>query len=273
MLSGAGSTGPLEQLIDLNRSVLEARARIRMAKLHWRLIWCLSLLAVGILASTYVATAATWRKVDLSIVDVPAVFIFAGCIVGVTALANRLTEGGYVSLPELGLRLDVAEERRRLYAASLSLSLDVQRFAYRDSTPAYVDDVRVSSKRYRRVHNWFQAIIIIGSLGTTTLAGLESYYPALRWGTIGLSFSVGISAGFTGYFKFRERSFYLQQTADSIEQEFSSVQLRIGPYSGASDDEVLRIFAERVENLKDEQRKREQQLDQPSQRRDGASSV
>ena len=133
--------------------------------------------------------------------------------------------------------------------------------------------MRVSSKRYRRVHNWFQAIIIIGSLGTTTLAGLESYYPALRWGTIGLSFSVGISAGFTGYFKFRERSFYLQQTADSIEQEFSSVQLRIGPYSGASDDEVLRIFAERVENLKDEQRKREQQLDQPSQRRDGASSV
>ncbi|WP_232247273.1 DUF4231 domain-containing protein [Kitasatospora azatica] len=169
------------------------------------------------------------------------------------------------------MELDVAEERRGLYAARLSLPLEIHRFSYRDSTPGYIEDVRLSSKRYRRVHNWFQAIVIIGSLGTTSLAGLESYYPQLKWGTIVLSFSVGVSAGFTGYFKFRERSFYLQQTADSIEQELSSVQLRIGPYGQANDEEAMRVFAERVESLKDEQRKREQQLDQPSQGRDGAS--
>jgi hypothetical protein len=74
---------------------------------------------------------------------------------------------------------------------------------------------------------------------------------------------VTISAGFTGYFKYRERSFNLQQTADNIEQEYTAVSLTIGPYKGKLPQEALVLFAERVEALKVEQRKREQQLEQP----------
>ena len=34
-----------------------------------------------------------------------------------------------------------------------------------------------------------------------------------------MTFAVGIASGFMGYFKYKERSFYLQQTADAIESE------------------------------------------------------
>jgi hypothetical protein len=36
---------------------------------------------------------------------------------------------------------------------------------------------------------------------------------------------------FTGYYKFRERSYFHQQTADAIEREANAVPLGIGPYS------------------------------------------
>ncbi|WP_329364344.1 SLATT domain-containing protein [Streptomyces sp. NBC_01483] len=92
----------------------------------------------------------------------------------------------------------------------------------------------------------------------------------LQWITVGTSFSVGLAAGFTGYFKFRERSFYLQQTADSIEEEYDAVNLKVGRYKSSADDEAALLeFTERVETLKNDQRKRQQQLDQPTETPEG----
>lgn len=74
---------------------------------------------------------------------------------------------------------------------------------------------------------------------------------------------VGLAAGFTGYFKYHERSFNLQQTADAIEREYEAVELRVGRYAGKSDEEAYALFADVVERHRDEQNKRQQQLDQP----------
>jgi hypothetical protein len=83
-----------------------------------------------------------------------------------------------------------------------------------------------------------------------------------------LSALVGISAGVTRYFKFRERGYNQQSTADDIEKHYNASQFMLDEYAGRdpdhplSEDERLRKFARFVERLKEEQRKRELQLKQ-----------
>jgi hypothetical protein len=67
------------------------------------------------------------------------------------------------------------------------------------------------------VNNALQGFLIIGSLDATGASGFAVELPDLRWVILGLTFTVGISSGFMGYFKYKDRSFYLQQTADAIE--------------------------------------------------------
>jgi hypothetical protein len=75
---------------------------------------------------------------------------------------------------------------------------------------------------------------------------------------------VGVTTGVNGYYKFRERSFNLQQAADLIEREYHSVALRVGRYANCdTESEAYRIFAQQVESIRDEQNKRQQQLEQP----------
>ena len=93
----------------------------------------------------------------------------------------------------------------------------------------------------------------------------------LRWAAVFLTGAVGISAGFTGYFKFRERSLYLRQTADSIDREYKAAELKIRRYKGLTEEDGLVALAEEVESLRDEQRKREQQLEQPSEARQSST--
>jgi hypothetical protein len=170
----------------------------------------------------------------------------------------------YVDNLRLDLELEI--ERKRLSAASLTLPPETRRHVYRETVPGSVEQFRLESRRYRRIHNAFQSVIIIGSLATSTAAGLADTPPPYKWITVAMSFAVGISAGFTGYFKFRERSFYLQQTADAIEEEYESVALGVGRYRNSPDSEAALIdFTQRVETLKSDQRKRQQQLDQPTE--------
>ncbi|WP_188196780.1 DUF4231 domain-containing protein [Nonomuraea sp. SYSU D8015] len=135
---------------------------------------------------------------------------------------------------------------------------------YHEDAILVIDDYRTNANRYRRVHNAFQSIIIIGSIITTAVTSAAGQIPLFGVLAPFISIIVGISAGMTGYFKFRERSLNLQQTADDIEHEHNAAALGIEGYRRApSRQEALVDFAERVERLKDEQRKREQQLEQP----------
>ena len=64
-----------------------------------------------------------------------------------------------------------------------------------------------------------------------------------------------------GYFKYKERSFYLQQTADTIESEWEAVDVGVGRYAREEDENVrLALFVEEVHRLKSEQKKRQREL-------------
>ncbi|MFF4493386.1 DUF4231 domain-containing protein [Streptomyces sp. NPDC001546] len=220
-----------------------------------------------------VANIAAWRRVDLARVNLACIPIFAALAVLALIIDDRssTTIGrkdewapGHVGNLRLDLELEI--ERKRLSAASLSLPPAIRRHVYRETVPAVVEQFRAEGKGYRRTHNIFQSVIIIGSLATSTAASLADAPPPYKWITVATSFAVGLSAGFTGYFKFRERSFYLQQTADSIEEEYDSVTLGVGRYKSIADDEASLVeFTERVEVLKSDQKKRQQQLDQPTE--------
>lgn len=133
---------------------------------------------------------------------------------------------------------------------------------YRDEMPDVIADFREGANKYRSVHNRWQSVIIIGSVLTSAITTASVTFGYVRWVAVVVSFIVGLAAGFTGYFKYRERSFNLQWTSDAIEREYSSVELRVGKYAGRPEAEAYALFASVVEQLRDEQAKRQQQLDQ-----------
>lgn len=156
----------------------------------------------------------------------------------------------------------------------------VRRVEYKEDAFADIDSLRLDSSSYRRVNNALQAVLIIGSLAATGTSAVTGEIPNIRWATLGITFLVGVASGFMGYFKYKERSFYLQQTADAIESEWEAVQVGIGRYkrffpaSSGTDDEngALAEFVEEVHRLKSEQRKREQNLEQPPEIRNSQES-
>jgi hypothetical protein len=247
--------GPWEQLLEYNEQILE-------------------------LIGLYIATDLTWRKVNLRAVWWPMVFVLLGMAAYlavdflIVLFSDETHEGSdkkhedSFSVARLELELELAQERKRLRAASLNLELHTRQLMYRDDVPQEIVRYRDESRYYRRIHNTLQGIIIIGALAASTLTGLVQSVPQLRWFAVGTSFAVGVSAGFTGYFKYRERSFYLQETSDSIEQELSAVNLGIARYKNKPEVEALTEFTEQIEILKIEQRKRQQQLEQPSEGRE-----
>lgn len=168
------------------------------------------------------------------------------------------------------LRDSLASQREELRLASLRAHppLTERRSMYREDTAQLIDRYTRESRHYRRVHNSLQSLIMVGSTAMTTIAALNP--TDWNWqslSVVGIGFSVTLASAFTGYYKYRERSYFLRQTADAIEEELNAVMLGVGEYRQFSDeqeDEALAKFTQRVEGLRNEQRRREQQLDQPA---------
>jgi hypothetical protein len=180
---------------------------------------------------------------------------------------NRIT-GDRTSEGELELRLARQREARKLVVANADVPPKVRRIAYKEDAYDDIDQLRTESKGYRRVNNFLQGIIVIGSLAATGTSAIAAELANIRWATLGITFLVGISSGFMGYFKYKERSFYLQQTADAIESEWEAVEIGVGRYKRIADeDEALAEFVEEVHRLKSEQKKRQQNLEQPPEAR------
>jgi Protein of unknown function (DUF4231) len=139
---------------------------------------------------------------------------------------------------------------------------------YHSDTLSKIDEYRDEALRYRKIHNRFQTIIIIGALMVTAITTAAAQFRNIEWLAVFVSFFVGISAGMTGYFKFRERSMNLQRAADDLDRECKAVELGIMVYRPIKDEgDRLAEFAERAERIKEDQRNREQQLEQPPETR------
>lgn len=120
----------------------------------------------------------------------------------------------------------------------------------------------------RRLYYFIQIIIIFCSLLVTGLtSGLNNLIRVFGspWVTPAISFSVSFLTAMITLFRFRERGHNLQQTADAIEFEISCYKKGIFGYKNLSDKEAFTKFAEEVERLRNEQRKRQQQLEQSSE--------
>jgi Protein of unknown function (DUF4231) len=197
-------------------------------------------------------------------------FSYVGLIAGVgsTAAAAWLILQHRPTIANQAYLLAQLENQHMFEVAIFERNVQQSLRVYRAASRRDIESYRVDAKRNRRTHNTFQGIIIVGSIAVTSLtsAGLEN--PLFRWTGVVIAASVSIAAGFTGYFKFRERGFNQQQTADAMEKECNAVDLRVGDYDSEDEQRALKTYAERVETMKEEQRKRELQLEQSSTQHD-----
>jgi MFS family permease len=263
-----------DEILTLDHQIRElehALHRIRNKK-----IWSNVALAFGPLLGLILYTLWWIQKVPRSVlwpvyyVGIPVALAF--CIAsfylktwpGIVRRVSGLREWEYVRPGKIELDLALVRDNRKRILADNELPTKIRRITYKDDAYAEINRMRAESGRYRTVNNTLQGILIIGSLAATGASGLTVEMPYLRWVTLGLTFMVGIASGFMGYFKYKERSFYLQQTADAIEGEWEAVEILVGRYKRCADEaEALAEFVEEVHRLKSEQKKRQQNLEQP----------
>ena len=144
----------------------------------------------------------------------------------------------------------------------------------RPSSKKYQEGLSFVIKQYqkranynRRLYYSMQIIIIFCSLLVTGLtSGLNNLIRIFGnpWVTPAISFAVSFLTAMVTLFRFRERGHNLQQTADAIEYEISCYEKGIFGYKNLADKEAFTKFAEEIERLRNEQRKRQQQLEQSS---------
>ncbi|MFJ4633604.1 DUF4231 domain-containing protein [Streptomyces sp. NPDC088847] len=271
------SIGPVARLREHNENVLKWRQFIQAVNLRKRLMYGFGFGAVFCVVGVIVPTALTWRQFNMAPLNVALVILAIACLGGflysesletIRHPGTGGTPGERLTRQEIELRLEIAIENRLIDATPLDIPIRNRQFAYRESMPEELEQLRNESHRYRRRHNIFQLLIIIGSIAN---AGAQSFSDAtqpLKSIIIGLTMLVAVCAGITGYYKFRERSFNLQQTADSIEEHVNAFHLGLSPYDSSDSAANLALLTARVETLRVEQRRREQQLDQPPETRD-----
>jgi len=165
----------------------------------------------------------------------------------------------------------VAHELREVERAHREHELDEwnagdllgMRKRYRADLPDVIDRYRTEASRHRWKDHLLQTVVILGSIVSATVTAATTTAPGVRWAAISISLLVAVSAAFGGYAKYRERAASLQQTADVLEREYHSVELRAGRYSRFEDeDQAYAEFADTVESLREEQAKRQQHLNQ-----------
>ncbi|MEU3163945.1 DUF4231 domain-containing protein [Streptosporangium sp. NPDC006930] len=128
-----------------------------------------------------------------------------------------------------------------------------------------IEELSRHARRNQRYANILQWIVILGSVVSTSLAGIAvggGDQPIVRLVTAISSGLVSVAAAAAGFFKFRERRTTQQQTADAMKRHLKAVELQIDEYDEEDEPLILKRFAKNMEELKDEQRKRELQLEE-----------
>jgi hypothetical protein len=172
-------------------------------------------------------------------------------IAGVFLLAAFGTAGGFTHTFEtFELQRDVAglTLKQKLLKEYRPQQLPPQEHYRQVEVPQVIAQYQREAKTNRRIDLFFQLTIIIASLLVTGFtSGLDLKLNIhILWVAPVLSLIVSFCTAITGFFKFRQRSFNLQQTADSIAQEKTAVTLGIRVYENKTPQEALVLFAKRV---------------------------
>ncbi|GAB3073944.1 DUF4231 domain-containing protein [Micromonospora schwarzwaldensis] len=247
--------------------ILDAEEKLHLQGL-WRKVGIAWILIGNI---TLIAMAAVATFSELGQVNRFSTQLYAACSVSLL-VSPALAYWQYKRMRRTRIILKKLHVVRRRTQADLDTSTSsggdsalLAQKRYRDDVPDLIAQYREDAGRTRGIHNRFQSVIIIGSVATSAIATASVAFSQARWLTVAASAAVGLAAGFTGYFKYHERSFNSQQTADAIEREYEAVELRVGKYTGLDEAKAYAAFADAVERLRDEQNKRQQQLDQPAE--------
>ncbi|MEI5097805.1 SLATT domain-containing protein [Streptomyces sp. PmtG] len=262
----------VERTLSHRRKTSELNAQIRHAQLSRFLIVTSAVLGFLVVASASAVTASTWRQLDMRPYNVAGLVIL-GLLLVVCVIGRRMrinigsgsSESGTKSLSDVKLELELLEERRILEAGQGARSSKDRQYSYRESIPQEIERLRRETRSYRRVHNFFQWGLFFASVAMMVTSGVYEPPQPGKAILIGLGAFVAFTTAVTGYFKYRERAFNLQQTSDAIEQHVTAYGLAIPPYNQGDDAVNLERLAENVEALRVEQRKRQQQLEQPNQ--------
>ncbi len=229
--------------------------------IHWWVIIAISLiliLAIGIAGGTYLSLAWHW----LTFLGIIGLLIYGllFCIFATDAIRGAWNHRKEVK--EINDQLQLLDEAWK----QTPNNKEYMEYYRQVLVPQVVEDYRKQSKVNRFVHLVLQMTIIISSLLVTGLtSGLDTKLGlTVLWLAPGLSFLVSLCTAVMGFFKFRERSFHMQQTADTIDQERTALKLGIRRYRDHDPQAAFVEFAEQVELLREEQRKRQQQLEQAS---------
>lgn len=241
--------------------------RLRSARSTQLAYWVILLcgLALGLLLA-YSVVIALWQEEPVVTRYVGLLALLCLCIAAAyLAIKNRR------KIVELDVEVRNLGHDRQSAATRIPTDSVESLRLYREASKDIVAGFRARATRNLRTHNSVQAVIIIGSItASTTTAAMAGAHP-LSWVSTVLTALVSVTAGLAAYFKFRERGYNLQSTADEIEKQYNAIQFRLYDYSRFEDGqeaERLRLFAEHVERLREEQRKRELQLEQSPGQKD-----
>ena len=148
------------------------------------------------------------------------------------------------------------------------LSVEEQSELYKDELFQAISQYQRKANQNRWMYFTMQIVIIACSLFvgglTSGLTNLISIFGS-HWLAPLLSFIVSFLTAMVTLFRPRERSYNLQQTADAIQYEIACANRHIYGYKNLSGRELYTRLAEEVEKLRNEQRKRQQQLEQASE--------
>lgn len=122
--------------------------------------------------------------------------------------------------------------------------------------PDIIRTYRKEALRFQTRFNSIQITLIILSALVTGTGWFAS-----RWIIALLGIAITVTTGINLHFKYREKYYNLRQTADEMEVELNAYKLTIGQYGGEND---TTIFIKRFEYLREEQQKRQLQLEQSS---------
>jgi hypothetical protein len=190
-------------------------------------------------------------------------------ILALSAAAISMLANGRNKVVDLTSELHQALSEKQNAAAALPLYAETALRIYRESTLELMESYRKRAARNRRLNNALQVLVIAGSIIASTLVALDQDISPLNLAATILTAAVGVAAGLSGYFKFRERGFNLQTATDELEKHYIAVQFHLDEYETVdsslapeeAEKERLRRFARFVERIKEEQRKREIQLE------------
>ncbi|WP_242483388.1 DUF4231 domain-containing protein [Streptomyces sp. HSG2] len=272
MLGNPSGGYTTDLLIEHRREIADLLQRIKNRRLQVFGLYATPIFLIVTLLAWAGVKVFIWLHGDTP-TAVNGIFAAVALILATASVIQGIAEFGVGSpwadsetpVRKLRLELALAEERHVLEARRHTPPVTDRQASYKEIIPWEIARLRKESRHYRRLHLLMQWLLFISSAAIT---GVTAWYdpPQPAKGVlIGLGATVTVITAAAGYFKPRERAFNLQQTADSIEQHTTALELGIAPYAAADEEENLRTYATTVEGLRAEQRMREQQLDQPQQ--------